>query len=73
MINQRWRVYNEKLRDDFPDKIIEVQTVSGQTVIPWSGFDDSSISKTTRLVIARRIVRLHNAELNRDINSGRMQ
>ena len=69
LMDSLWRVYHERLRPHLDGRIIEVQTTDGRTVIPWTGFDDSNISKTVRLGIARRIVRLHNEQLNRDANA----
>ena len=67
--DQLWRVHQGSLRAGF-GKVIEIQLKSsGNAVIPWGGFDDCSISATERLAIARRIVRLHNEDLNRQANA----
>lgn len=67
--DQRWKAYQGPLRKGF-GKIIEIQLKSsGRAVVAWGGFDDSAISATERLAIARRIVRLHNEDLNRQANA----
>lgn len=72
MFDKRWRVYHEKLREQFTTKIIEVQTVKSETVINWQGFDSLDISKAKRLALARHIVKLHNENLNRQANMRRL-
>lgn len=67
--DQRWKVYQGQLRKGL-GRVIEIQLKeNGSAVIPWIGFDDCSISATERLAIARRIVRLHNEDLNRQANT----
>jgi len=69
LTEQYWKIWRGSLRPGIIDtRIMEIQTKEGQTVIPWSGFDDCSISMTERLAIARAIVRDHNGELNRLAN-----
>lgn len=67
--DQRWKVYQGQLCKGL-GRVIEIQLKeNGSAVIPWIGFDDCSISATERLAIARRIVRLHNEDLNRQANT----
>jgi hypothetical protein len=68
--DQYWKIWRGSLRPAISSvQAMEIQTkTSGITVIPWSAFDDSARSITERLAIARRIVRLHNEDLNRQRN-----
>lgn len=64
LTSKKWKIYRDTFRPGVIDTIItEIQTVDGDTVIPWTAFDDISIKG--RLGIAARIVRLHNADLLR--------
>jgi hypothetical protein len=63
LLLQRWKVYSGNLRSGFSVRIIEIQTVDGQAVIPWAGFDNCDISYMERAMIARAIVRQHNTFL----------
>ncbi len=63
IFDRRWKVYHQKLRPQFSNVVIEIQTVGGQSVIPWHGFDDCDLPKMTRLKIAQHIVELHNRSL----------
>jgi hypothetical protein len=56
-----WKIYRAPLRPGMSTIITEIQTVDGETVIPWTAFDDISIRG--KRGIAARIVRLHNADL----------
>ena len=60
IFDRKWKVYHAKLRQQFSAVVIEIQTIEGQKVIDWGGFDDSSIPKMTRLKIAQHVVALHN-------------
>lgn len=68
--DQYWKIWRGELRPGLIDtQVMEIQTkTTGRTVIPWAAFDDSARSRTEHLAIARRIVRLHNEELNRQNN-----
>jgi hypothetical protein len=61
-----WKIWRGALRPgQFDAQIMEIQTkATSETVIPWSAFDTGR-SLTQNLAIARRIVRLHNEDLNR--------
>ena len=61
VLHERWGVYHGKLRPQFPTKIVEIGTVSGTVIIPWTGFDGGVLPN--RLAVARHIVRLHNLSL----------
>lgn len=63
LLAKRWRVYNQRLRSQFQGRIIEIQTICGETVVNWQGFDALDLSKTERMDIARAIVRGHNSLL----------
>lgn len=63
LLTRPWKVYQNKLRPQFSTEIIEIQTVGGETVINWQGFDDSDIPKMTLRKIADHVVTLHNASL----------
>lgn len=40
-----WRLYNERLRQQFPGRIIEVQCDGDSPVVQWTGFDNSHVPK----------------------------
>lgn len=63
ILTRMWKVYQNKLRPQFNAEIIEIQTISGQPVIPWPGFEDCNLPKMTRAKIAQHIVKLHNDAL----------
>ena len=60
----RWKVFCNKLRPKFSVEVIEIQTLDGNAVIGWMGFDDSSLPKMTRIKIAEHVVKLHNDSLH---------
>lgn len=71
IINKQWKVYRAPLRPGLISTVVmEIQTIDGETVIPWSGFDDLMIRG--KRDIAARIVRLHNAELKRYLNAAKI-
>lgn len=63
ILTRPWKMYAARLRPQFKNQIIEIQTLDGQCVIPWIGFDASDLPKMTRLKIAEHIVKLHNESL----------
>jgi len=65
-----WKIWRGALRPGMFDKqVMEIQTkATGETVIHWVAFDTGR-SMTQNLAIARRIVRLHNEDLNRQRNA----
>ena len=61
MIDQHWKVYSNRLRPNFGSRIVEIQTLRGETVIPWTAFD--LLPHTKKLTLARHIVKVHNESL----------
>lgn len=55
-----WQVYCDKLRPQFPKKIVEIVDVKGNTVLPWGGFDATGLSVADQKRLALRIVHAVN-------------
>jgi hypothetical protein len=52
-----WWVYADRLRPQFPLRIVEIRAANDQLVIPWAGFDDCALGTyRQRVALARRIV-----------------
>lgn len=52
----QWRLYDEKLRPEFPTRVMEIQQANGVAVIPWPGFDSPSKTRAQRRNNAMAII-----------------
>ena len=55
-----WKVYEGKLRPEFPTPIIEIHAADGSVPFTWGAFDNDGRSYAMRLRLAKRVVKAVN-------------